>query len=191
MFVLVGYNFGDQKETEFLGSGNMPKKQGTHAQVCKDSSVGGHAPRKALKVKRIRKGAGKNKPLKAAVESAVATKKGAGGQKKAGKAGKAAGKTVKSKKAANVVTAAELGLGSDSGTPQPSSPTYEPTFTPSKKLQADFMNLAARIDANREEMRVGSSSSPGNGAGAAPEGGREPEQQRLSGKRVWALIFGG
>jgi len=53
------------------------------------------------------------------------------------------------------------------------------------------MNLAARIDANREEMRVGSSSSPGNGAGAAPEGGREPEQQRLSGKRVWALIFGG
>jgi hypothetical protein len=121
----------------------------------------------------------------------VATKKGAGGQKKAVKAGKAAGKAVKSKKAAKAVTAAELGLGSDSGTPQPRSPSYEPTFTPSKKWQADFMNLAARIDANREEMRVGSSSSPGNGAGAAPEGGREPEQQRLSGKRVWAFIFGG
>lgn len=189
MFVLVGYNFGDQKETEFLGSGNMPKKQDTHAQVCKGSGVLGHAPRKALKVKKIRKGAGKNKTLKVAVQAAVATKKGAGsagGQKKAGKpvnAGKAAGK---SKKAAKAVTALELGLGSDSGTPQPRSPSYEPTFTPSKELQADFMNLAARIDANCE-----ASSAPGDGAGAAPEGGREPEEQRLSGKRVWALIFGG
>ena len=69
MFVLVGYNFGDQKETEFLGSGNMPKKQDTHAQVCRGSGVLGHAPRKALKVKKIRKGAGKNKPLKAAVQA--------------------------------------------------------------------------------------------------------------------------
>jgi len=133
VFVFVGYNFGDQRETEFLGSGNMPKKQGTHAQVCKGSSVSGHAPRKALKVKKIRKGTGKSKPLKGAVQNPVAIKKGAGGQKKKKN-------TAKPPKAAKAVTAAELGLGSDSGTPEPRSPTYEPT-------EAWVMDVAARIDA--------------------------------------------
>ena len=103
----------------------MPKKGGTHAQVCEGSSVLGRAPRKALRVKKaIKKGAGKTKPQKAVVEAAMATKKGAHRQKKVAKV-------------ATAVTAAELGLATPPASPQPRSPTYEPTEAWQARIEAD------------------------------------------------------
>lgn len=188
MFVFVGYNFGDQRETDFLGSGNMPKRGSTHAQVCKGSSVMGHAPRKALGVKKaMNKGVVKHQRKAQAragtVEKAKAVKVKAADAKAFVKAKAVKAKAEKAVKAVTAVTAAELGLGSDSGTPQPRSPTYEPT-------EAWVMDVAARIDA---ATLPGAFSGDAAGAGpekTAPEGGRQAEKERDSGKRV-CVIFGG
>jgi len=96
----------------------MPKKgkKGTHAQVCKDSSVLGHAPRKALTVKKAtKKGAGKTKPQKASVEAVMPRKKGAHMHKKAATAASA----------------------TPPASPGPRSPTYEPTEAWQARIEAD------------------------------------------------------
>jgi hypothetical protein len=148
----------------FFGSGSMPKKGGTQVQVSRGSGVMGHAPRKALGVKKaVRKdaghaGVGKPKPQKAA-KAAVATKKGAG----------------KPKKAAEAV---EVEVAGVSSTP-PRSPTYEPT-------EAWVANVAARIDtacaASAPAGVAGSVEGNGDGAGAGPEK-TAPEGRRQSGER--------
>ena len=105
--------------------------QGTHAQVCKDSSVLGHAPRKALKVKKAtKKGSGKTKPQKASVEAVMPTKKGAHMHKKAAKVAKVA-------KAVKVAKVAKAASATPPASPGPRSPTYEPTEAWQARIEAD------------------------------------------------------
>ena len=146
----------------FFGSGSMPKKGGTQAQVSRGSGVMGHAPRKALGVKKaVKKRVGQTKPQKTA-KAAVATKKGTG----------------KPKKAAEAVEAGVRSTFTPPGSPGPRSPTYEPT-------EAWVANVAARIDAacagSAPAGAAGSFEGDGDGAGAGPEK-TAPEGRRQSGK---------